>query len=144
MISATAGIAQLIQSALAPAFILAGLATLVSTLTTRLGRVSDRVDTLSVGVAADPAAEALRRHRLQRLALRSQFLDVAVVLSASASAAIAASVAALFIAASNGRIGVEWSAGFFLGALALTVGALTLFTIEVLMAGRDLRAAAER
>ncbi len=148
MIANTAELARLIQTALAPAFLLAGLATLVATLTARLGRVSDRVDLLAesrgAGDAPDSADEALRRHRLSRLALRSQLLDIATTLASAAGIGIACAVAALFVAALSGRIGVAWSAGLFLAALALTVAALGLFIAEVLMAGHDLRAAAGR
>ncbi len=144
MNAASAELARLIQTALAPAFLLAGLATLVSTLTARLGRVSDRVDLLAAASEPEAEAEALRRHRLSRLAMRSQLLDMATTLASAAGIGIACAVAALFMASMSGRIGVSWSAWLFLAALALTVASLSLFIGEVLMAGHDLRAAAGR
>ena len=45
-------VAHIIQVALTPVFLLSGLAGLLSVFSTRLGRVADKVDTLSEAIAA--------------------------------------------------------------------------------------------
>ncbi|MBV9750657.1 MAG: DUF2721 domain-containing protein, partial [Acetobacteraceae bacterium] len=45
-------IAHIVQTSLAPVFLLSGIATLLSTLTTRLGRVSDLMQRVSIQLDA--------------------------------------------------------------------------------------------
>ncbi len=142
MFESTDALAHVIQVGLTPAFLLAGLATMLNVFSTRLGRVSDRVDTLAGAVQPDVAAEAWRRLRLRRLMSRSQLLDAATALASAAGVGIVLSVAALFAASLSGSAAANWSFWLFVAALVCVTGALLLFTCEVLMAGRDLRAAA--
>jgi len=61
-------IAHIIQVALAPAFLLSALATLLNVFSTRLGRVADKVDALSASLpGADEAARATLARRLAYL-----------------------------------------------------------------------------
>ena len=72
-------IAHVIQVALAPAFLLTALATLLNVFSTRLGRVADKVDAAAAGLRTADADEAVRLSRqLSYLRRRSFVLDVAV------------------------------------------------------------------
>jgi len=138
-------VAHIIQVALTPVFLLSGLAGLLSVFSTRLGRVADKVDTLSDAIAAaedeDAAELSLQFDYLRK---RSVALDIAVVLAALGGGATCAAVLALFMGflfeATIARI-----LFFLFGAAVLfTLGALIAFVIEMLMAGQGLRAKAKR
>jgi hypothetical protein len=129
--------AHIVQVALIPIFLLTGLAQLLNVFSTRLGRISDRVDLLS-SRGGDDSVE------LRRLRLRSQILDAAVLLGALAGGLTCAAALALFLA-------VLWDvrdgfAVFFLfgGALVCAIAALLIFAVETVLAGRSLRAKASR
>jgi hypothetical protein len=95
-------VAHVIQVALTPIFLLSGIAALLNVFSTRLGRVSDRVDQLAQqAIGADP-------HEARRIAAllafqrrRSQILDVAVVLGALAGGATCGATLTLFACATG-------------------------------------------
>lgn len=72
--SALNGAAHVVHLALTPIFLLAGIASLLSVFTIRLGRVADRVDKLTETGVEHP-------QQLARLRLRSRALDAAVLLA---------------------------------------------------------------
>jgi hypothetical protein len=128
---------RVIQAALTPAFILAGLATLISALSVRLGRVSDRVDRLADQGWPD-------RKLARRLRVRSMLLDAATVAGSLGGVTLCFSVFALFLAALSNGNAAGWAYGLFLAALAFVILALSLFIAEVMRAGHDLRVATRR
>ena len=134
-------IAHIIQVALTPVFLLSGIATLLNVFSTRLSRLADRVQ--EANKALDEADEAKREKLSAQLAdlhRRSVALDVAVVLSAIAGAATCGAVLAMFVSA----LGEETIATVLFGLFALAVvcalGAIAAFTVEMMMAGGDIRA----
>jgi hypothetical protein len=138
-------IAHIIQVALTPVFLLSGLAGLLSVFSTRLGRVADRVDSLSEAVETAAPEEAVRlRIQLDYLRRRSLALDVAVVLGAIGGGATCAATLTLFVGALRDAAVVWVLFSFFGLAVLCTLGALAAFVIEMLMAGRGLRAQAAR
>ena len=93
-------VAHIIQVALAPAFLLSALATLLNVFSTRLGRVADQVEAVARELeAADQVNAALLTRRLSHLRTRSLYLDVAVVLGAIGGCLIGLSVLTLFVGA---------------------------------------------
>jgi hypothetical protein len=134
------GVAHIIQVALTPVFLLAGLANLLAVFSTRLGRVADKVDRLTEIIETAEGDHALRLSRqLTYLVRRSATLDIAVVLGSLGGAATCASVLVLLL-------GFLWDTSaartlfvVFGSALVFTLGALIAFVIEMLMAGRGLR-----
>ncbi len=139
------GVAHIIQVALTPVFLLSGLAGLLSVFSTRLGRVADKVDTLSEAIEAaeDDAAEQLRE-QFDYLRKRSVALDIAVVLGALGGGATCAAVLALFIGFLFETTIARVLFILFGLAVLFTLGALVAFVIEMLMAGKGLRAKAKR
>ena len=74
-------VAHVIQVALTPVFLLSGIASLLGVLSTRLGRVADRVDSLAERLeAAEPAERSTLQTRLTYLQRRSHVLDAAVMM----------------------------------------------------------------
>jgi hypothetical protein len=138
-------VAHVIQVALTPIFLLSGIAALLNVFSTRLGRVSDRVDQLAQqAIGADP-------HEGRRIAAllafqrrRSQILDVAVVLGALAGGATCGATLTLFVGALRDRAGASVLFLLFGLAVLATLGALLAFVCEMLLAGRGLREATEQ
>ena len=141
-------IAHIIQVALAPAFLLSALATLLNVFSTRLGRIADKVDALSAEAArmeraTDAEARRLTR-RLTFLRRRSFMLDVAVALASLGGCLIGLAVLTLFVGAL--RDGAAASVLFvcFGAALVCIVAAIAAFMTEILMAGRGVRDEVDR
>ena len=134
-------IAHIIQVALAPVFLLSGIATLLNVFSTRLARVADRVDQLTKAVEDADQEEAARLAlALVRLHRRSVALDVAVVLGAIGAAATCASVLALFVGALKDATIASVLFTTFGLAVASTLGAIGAFAVEMLLAGSCVRA----
>jgi hypothetical protein len=138
-------IAHIIQVALAPAFLLSALATLLNVFSTRLGRISDKVDALSaeaarMAQAGAAEAEAARlSRRLSYLRRRSFVLDVAVVLASLGGGLIGLAVLTLFVGALRDAATASILFACFGAALICTVAAIGAFMAEILMAGRGVR-----
>ena len=134
-------IVHVIQVALTPVFLLSGVASLLAVFATRLGRVADKVDALSD--ALDSASEAERDEILARLGYlrrRSHALDAAVVLGALAGVSTSGAALLLFVGTLRNGTGSTLLFLAFGAALVLTIGALTAFLTEMLMASRGIRA----
>ncbi|MCJ2085253.1 DUF2721 domain-containing protein [Methylobacterium sp. E-005] len=143
-------IAHIIQVALAPAFLLSALATLLNVFSTRLGRIADKVDALSAEAArieqaqaTDAEARRLSR-RLTFLRRRSFMLDVAVALASLGSCLIGLAVLTLFVGALRDGAAASVLFACFGAALLCTVAAIAAFMTEILMAGRGVRDEVDR
>jgi hypothetical protein len=133
-------IAHVIQVALTPVFLLSGIAALLNVFSTRLGRVSDRVDQLAQALETAGAEEARRLSgQLAFQRRRSQALDVAVVLAAVGGGATCGATLTLFVGALRDRAGASILFILFGLAVLCTLGALAAFVFEMLLAGRGLR-----
>ena len=134
-------VAHIIQVALAPVFLLTGIATLLNVFSNRLARVADRVDPLTEAIeGADEAKGRILAAQLTRLHRRSVALDAAVVLGALGAAATCASVLTLFVGAlKNATVASILFTTFGL-AVACTLGAIGAFAAEMLMTGSAVRA----
>jgi hypothetical protein len=133
-------VAHIIQAALTPVFLLSGIATLLNVFSTRLGRVADRVDLLAQALetAGDDEVQHLRT-QLTYLKHRSLALDAAVVLGSLGGAATCGTVLTLFVGTLRSSVVASLLYTLFGAAILCTFGALALFVVEMLMAGRGLR-----
>lgn len=133
-------IVHIIQVSLSPVFLLTGIATLLNVFSTRLARVADRVQALNKALPKADAEEVEALvEQLASLHRRSVALDVAVVLAAVSGAATCASVLTLFIAASAEMTAAKLLYWLFGAAVICALGAILSYTIEMLMAGSDIR-----
>ena len=126
--------AHVVQLALTPVFLLSATATLLGVFATRLGRVADRVNSLS-----QQEKEPLRDELLAMLRRRSTVLDVAVVLSALSGGLTCVAVLTLFLGEVRGAAAGRLLYLSFGGAIALTMAALGAFVTELLIAARIVR-----
>jgi hypothetical protein len=125
-------VARAIQLALAPVFLLTGIAGLLNVMTNRLARIVDRARAIGEDpkVAALPGPESVQV-RLQRLERRRHFTSVAITACTIAALLLCTVVAtlffeALFNARLSGLVGVLFTGS----TLALVVG-LAYFLREV-------------
>jgi hypothetical protein len=132
--------AHIIETALTPVFLLAGVANLLAVFATRLARIADRVDYIAVELSkADAKCQTHLMIQFRYLKRRSRVLDAAVVLGSIAGAATCGAALILFIGALQNKEGTLWMLGLFGLAILATIGALIAFLIEVLMASVHLR-----
>ena len=130
-------IAHTIGLAVAPAFLLSALGLLLNLFATRLARVVDRARWIEEQFATLPRALSVPELRL--LDRRMRIINSAIALATGSAIAVCLVVAGLFVA---GLIGTGFGrtvAGLFILAMALLVGALTLFLIEIRLASRAIR-----
>lgn len=133
-------IVHVIQVALAPAFLLSALATLLNVFSTRLGRVADKVDAIKIELAsADRAQADWLSRRLTTLRRRSVVLEIAVLFASLGGAMTGIAVLMLFVGALREASTAAILFGCFGVALVCTVAALAAFMLEILLAGRRLR-----
>jgi Protein of unknown function (DUF2721) len=138
-------IAHIIQVALAPAFLLSALATLLNVFSARLGRVADKVDALSATLpGADGEARATLARRLAYLRRRSLLLDLAVVLASLGGVMTGGAVLTLFVGALRDASAASVLFACFGFALVCTILAILAFLAEILLAGRGVRLEVER
>jgi uncharacterized membrane protein len=134
-------LAQEIQLAVAPVFLLSGIAGLLSVFTLRLGRITDRMRVLEEMLrdATEPQTKASVAEELARLRARARLANRAIRLCTLSALLIAAVIAALFLgtfAPDALRVVVVVS---FVAAMALLIGGLFSFLVEVNAAVRPLR-----
>ncbi|MFK4820973.1 DUF2721 domain-containing protein [Ochrobactrum quorumnocens] len=127
-------LASVVQTSLAPVFLLAGTAGFVSIYTTRLGRVSDRLNELA-DTATQSRLFSLQRTYLQRRILA---LELAVMLGVIAGICTCGAILNLLASALAISLRQENLYWLFGGALLSLVGSLVAFLFEVLIAGRNM------
>lgn len=138
-------VAHIIQVSLAPAFLLTALATLLNTFSTRLARISDKVNAADREMReADPEEARTIALRLAFLHRRSVLLDAAVVLACLGAGLVLSSILTLYVGALRDGTAASVLFAFFGFALVLTVLAIAAFLAEILLAGRGVRVEVER
>ena len=138
--TASTMIAQTIQLALAPVFVLVAIGNIMNLLSTRLGRVVDRSRTLQGEFAATTGAEhdaVVREIRL--LDRRIALIGRALLLLVLAGLAIGLVVGLLFVEELAGANLQMLAATVFLLAITLLMAALWLFLLETRAATAALR-----
>lgn len=128
-------IAQVIQLAVAPVFLLAGVGATLNVLATRIGRIIDRARTMEERLPNVTAEVAQDLHdRLRVLARRATLINRAIALCVTCGLLVSLVVAALFISSAL-RIDLATPiAVVFVIALLCLAAALIYFLREVFMA----------
>jgi hypothetical protein len=132
-------IAHLIQSSVAPVFLLSGVATTLGVLTNRLSRIVDRARKLEAELQGHPGQAPHLHKDLAVLAQRARYINVAISLSTIAALMVALVVVTLF---ANAFLGSELAliiALLFVGAMVCLSAAFIAFFIEVRVAMAALR-----
>jgi len=133
-------IAQIIQLAVAPVFLLAGIGSLLNVMAGRLARVVDRARQLERHVpTADAEEQAIELRELEILDRRMTFCHWSIGLNTTAALLICLVVMILFIAdLVEMKFALYVSLLFIAAMFSLTIG-LLLFLAEVTLATRFVR-----
>jgi hypothetical protein len=133
-------IAHLIQLAIAPVFLLAGVGSILNVLAQRLARVVDRARRLEVEFATlDPDGQGPARAELRLLDRRMKVVNLAISCCTASALFVCLVVAILFVAdLASFPFGRPIAYLFILTMLMLICG-LLLFLYEVRLAMRSLR-----
>lgn len=142
-------LAQTIQLAIAPVFLLTAIGAFLSVITARLGRVIDRARALEADLppATDGDGAAARRAtiitELASLDRRMVLANRAVGLSVGAALIVCLLIAMLFISAVSPIHPDRLVPALFIAALGFLTAALTAFLLEVTIALRTVRVRAD-
>jgi hypothetical protein len=137
---------EAIQLAVAPVFLLTGVAGMLNALGTRLARVIDRARQLQARL--EDAQETLSASRqeailteLKTLQQRSKLINLATALMVICAALIGLTVMELFYSAGMaGRLQLsQWVATTFLGGFGFFITACMLYLAEILVASQSVK-----
>ncbi len=138
-------ISHAIQLAIAPVFLLTGIAALLGVMATRLARVIDRARSLELAwPAMDAPARTAARAEFGNLERRRRVCSWSINYCTTAALIICVVIVTLFLEeffAAN----LKWLAGaLFVGAMVALIGGLTCFLREVYLATHTTRIDAKR
>ncbi len=137
--SHVAGVAQVIQAAVAPVFLLAGVGTTLNVLAMRIGRIIDRARIMEDRLhSATPEIANELHARLRVLSRRATLINRAIALCVLSGLLVSLVVAALFVSASLSIDLAGPVAVAFVIALLSLAAALLHFLREVFIATRAL------
>ncbi|HUN24952.1 MAG TPA: DUF2721 domain-containing protein [Steroidobacteraceae bacterium] len=131
-------VAHVIQMAVAPVFLLSGIAVTLGLFTNRLARIVDRARELEELQSRD-GLNAVLRHGLRVLARRARYINRAIVLGTVSALLVALTVVLLF---THVLLGVHLSGAIaivFVAAMLTLTAALLVFLVEVRVATAHLR-----
>ena len=132
-------IAHLIQTSVAPVFLLSGVAATLTVLTNRLARAVDRARHIEEKLKSHSSETEHLLYDLEVLARRSRYLNAAISLCVISAVMVALVVVTLFANAFfEARLGAT-IALLFVGSLLVLTGAFVCFFIEVRLATAALR-----
>ena len=138
--AAVSAIANQIELAVAPVFLLAGVGALLNVLTHRLARVVDRARDLAGGASSlDEAEQTRARQELRVLSRRMTASHLAIGFCTASALFVCIVVATMFIAAPTQLAVARLISWLFIAAMGLLIGGLVLFLYEVQLAMRSLR-----
>jgi len=131
-------VAHVIQMAVAPVFLLSGIAVTLGLFTNRLARIVDRARELEELQSRD-GLNAVLRHGLRVLARRARYINRAITLGTVSALLVALTVVLLF---THVLLGVHLSGAIaivFVAAMLTLTAALLVFLVEVRVATAHLR-----
>lgn len=135
----TMDIAHLIQTSVAPVFLLSGVAATLGVLTNRLARAVDRARAIEANFESHSGDPQHLLDDLKVLARRARYLNTAISLCVVSAVMVALVVVTLFANAFfEARLGLT-IALLFVGAMLLLTSAFIAFFIEVRLATSALR-----
>jgi hypothetical protein len=140
MESQPAEISQVIQLAVAPVFLLAGIGAFINAFANRLARVVDRSRNLESGMGAlgDHAARAAAYRELNTLRKRARLAYLGIALATLSGLFVCLLIAFAFLDHFFTLDLPEIVGGLFVAAMLSLIGALIAFLREVFLAVRNL------
>lgn len=138
--SSVSEVAHVIQLAVAPVFLLTGVASLLGVLTNRLGRIIDRARGLEGRLATATPAESEPLHAmLFTLSRRAKLVSAAITLCTACALLICGVIVVLFLSAFIHPTLDRVSAVLFIAAMLALFAGLVFFLREIFLATAALR-----
>ena len=135
-----AAIAHVIQAAVAPVFLLAGVSGLLSVLTNRLGRIIDRARIIEDQLkASSGGTNEEARQRLHTFSQRARLVNASISLCTACASMVCLVIMALFAGAFVNLDLSRLIALLFIAAMISLFTALVCFLREIRIATRHLR-----
>ena len=137
----TPDIAMVVETAIAPIFLLVAIGSLLNVMTSRLGRVVDRVRSLEDGLEAGETGEERARHvdELKTLSRRINYSNRAITLCTVAALLVGVLVAITFFGEITSLPVAAGIALLFVLAMGLLISGLAYFLAEIRVSTRQLR-----
>ncbi len=134
-------VAAVIQIAIAPVFLLAGISALLAVMTNRLTRVIDRWRTLERALAkmTDKESQRILEKEMKNQFKRGRYINVAITLATVSALLVCAVIVSLFLGTFFGKNATLIIAALFICCMCVLIFALGFFLAEVLIATRTLR-----
>jgi shikimate kinase len=133
-------VAHVIQLAVAPVFLVAGISGLLAVLTNRLARIIDRARLIEEQLETDPENRKAHKHeRLQAFSKRARLMNLAITLCTACASMVCLLIIALFGGTFLDLDLSKLVALLFVGAMVALFSAFICFLQEVLLATRSLR-----
>ena len=130
-------IGHVIQLAIAPVFLLTGVATKLTVLTNRLARIIDRTRVLEDRLKVSPNAEFSAE--LETLYTRSHLINTAITSSTACGLMVCLVIALLFLGDTTNLPLDQYIAGLFVVAMLGLISSFVYFLREILIASRFMR-----
>ena len=134
-------VAEIIQIAIAPVFLLAGISALLAVMTNRLTRVIDRWRSLENALTNvnDKGDQSVLKGEMKSLFKRGRFINLAITLATVSALLVCMVIVSLFLSNLIGKNAAITIAALFIGCIVILILALCFFLAEVLIATRTLR-----
>jgi hypothetical protein len=131
---------QIMQVAVTPVFLLAGIGSLLISMTSRLGRIKDRMRIIQRAHIKlnEPQSRAVLESSRLRLTLRSRFCYGAICLSAISSLLVCCIILTLFIEGLYQLSISDFIAVLFICCMFFLILSLIFFVVEVFLATRSI------
>jgi CBS domain containing-hemolysin-like protein len=132
-------IAHVVQSSVAPVFLLTGVASTLGVLTSRLARLVDRARSLETQLEREPAHRGALLADLRVMERRARYINTAITMCTIAALLVALVVVSLF---ADAFLGLELAAAvalLFVAAMLCLAVAYIAFFVEVRIAVAALR-----
>ena len=126
-------VAHVIQLAVAPVFLLAGVGSLLSVLTSGLPRVVDRFHALEQSLVEESSPESMARTQATKVSLarRARLIHWAITLCTVCDLLVCLVIAALFVGAELQVALPSTIAGLFIAAMLALIAGLVCFLREI-------------
>lgn len=137
-LDATADISQVIQLAVAPVFLLAGIGAFVNAFASRLGRIFDRIRQLERDLGAGTSDREALQSSLDVLTRRVRLAYVGIALGIVSALLVCVLIAFVFAGYFFGFAVRDVTAALFMAAMLSLIGGLLAFLQEISIAVRRL------
>jgi membrane glycosyltransferase len=132
-------IAQIIELAVAPVFLLSGIGAMLAVMTNRLSRIVDRARRVESEAKTDPAETPDPNPEIELLSRRAKLIGLSIGLCTVTALLVSSVIAILFLGAFLTFDAAVLVAMLFIAAMFAFIAALLFFLREVLLATAGLR-----